>query len=69
VVAQIIDYRKHKDPPECEDHQLVVRTPSLSDPGIFWTTQKGSTQFRVLWSNVEVGRCTIAAQKCDVYLP
>jgi predicted Ser/Thr protein kinase len=69
LVAQIIDYRSHKDPPECKKHQLVVRTPSLSDPGIFWTTQKGSEQFRVLWNNVEVGRCAIAAQHCDVYLP
>jgi hypothetical protein len=69
VVAQIIDYRSHKDPPECKKHQLVVRTPSLSDPSIFWTVQKGSEQFRVLWNNVEVGRCTIAAQVCDVYMP
>jgi Protein kinase domain len=69
LVAQIIDYKAHKDPPECKNHDLVVRTPSLSDPGIFWTTQTGSTQFHVLWNNVEVGRCTIAAQKCDVYLP
>ncbi len=69
VVAQIIDYKSHKDPPECKKHQLVVRTPSLSDPGIFWTTQTGSVQFRVLWNNVEVGRCTIAAKQCDVFMP
>ncbi len=69
MVAQIIDYKSHKDPPDCKKHQLVVRTPSLSDPGIFWTTQKGGEQFRVLWNNVEVGRCAIAAQQCDVYMP
>jgi serine/threonine protein kinase len=69
MVVQIIDYKSHLDPPECNNHHLVVRTPSLSDPSIFWTTQKGSEQFRVLWNNVEVGRCTIAAKLCDVYMP
>jgi hypothetical protein len=68
-VAQIIDYKSHLDPPECYNRDVAVRTPSLSDPGIFWTTQKGSEQFRVLWSNAEVGRCTIVAKHCDVYLP
>ena len=69
MVLQIIDYTSHLNPPECNNHHIVVRTPSLSDPGIFWTTQKGSEQFRVLWNNSEVGRCTIAAKHCDVFLP
>jgi len=68
-VIQLIDYTTHLDPPECANRHIVVRTPFANDPGIFWTTQKMVTQFRVLWNNKEVGRCDIAAKTCDVYLP
>jgi hypothetical protein len=68
-VAAIIDYRDHLSPPDCANRTVAERTPSLGDPGIFWTAQAGSQQFRVLWNNTEVGRCLIAARHCDVYLP
>ena len=61
--------KSHKAPSGCKKRQLVMRTPSLSDLGIFWTTQTGSVQFRVLWNNVEGGRCTIAAKQCDGFSP
>ena len=68
MAVLLIDYRDHLQPPECANRVEVVRTPFARDPGIFWTTQTGSDQFRVLWSNSEVGRCQIAAKTCDIYL-
>ncbi len=69
AVVELIDYRDHFAPPECNNRKVVQRTPFAADPGIFWTTQEGSTQFRVLWNDAEVGRCDIAAHRCDIYLP
>lgn len=69
VVIELIDYAQHFAPPECNNRKVVQRTPFAADPGIFWTTQAGSTHFRVLWNEAEVGRCEIAAHRCDIYLP
>jgi serine/threonine protein kinase len=35
----------------------------------FWLSQNGAVEFRVLWSKIEVGRCTIATPPCTVNLP
>ncbi|MHB8624842.1 MAG: serine/threonine-protein kinase [Aggregatilineales bacterium] len=35
----------------------------------FWLAQNGAVEFRVLWGKLEVGRCTIAAPPCTIYLP
>lgn len=69
VVVRFYDLQNHLDPPECHNRLLVLRTPFSYDPFIFWTTQPGSHQFRVLWADAEVGRCEISATFCEVYLP
>ena len=69
MVLELIDYRDHLDPGACQNKDLVYRSPNASEAIIFWTAKEGSTQFRVLWDNTEVGRCDIAAKACDIYLP
>ena len=69
MVLEIINTVNHLDPPECHNLHLVIRTPTSDQPYIFWTTQEGSNQFRVLWNDQEVTRCKINEHLCEVYLP
>ena len=66
---EILSSAAYLRPAECARGYLSTRTPTRDDPVIFWTVQAGSTQFRVLWRDVEVGRCEIDAGTCEVYLP
>lgn len=56
-------------PEECHNRFLSTLQPLETDPTLFWTSQPGSQQFRVLWMGEEVARCEIAAGRCDVYVP
>jgi hypothetical protein len=69
MVLELVNYRDHLAPKDCKNKHQVWRSPNANDEFVFWTTQEGSTQFRVLWNDAEVGRCEIAAKYCDVYLP
>ena len=69
LVLEILEFTQHLSPPECDRRYLVIRTPTQKQGTIFWTKSKGSKEFRVLWDDVEVGRCEIAANTCEVYLP
>jgi len=69
MVVEILELTVHLGPPECDGKHLVIRTPTRDQELIFWTTQKGSKQFRVLWDDEEIARCEIAAGFCEIYLP
>ena len=69
MVLEIINTVNHLNSPECHNLHLVIRTPTSDQPYIFWTTQEGSNQFRVLWEDQEVTRCKIKDHFCEVYLP
>jgi serine/threonine protein kinase len=69
LVLEILNYTDHLSPKECKNHYLVIRTPTLDSGMIFWTKDKDSKEFRVLWNDEEVGRCKIAEDTCEVYLP
>lgn len=61
-------------PSECGGIYHSTRTPAREDAVVFWTSQAGSLQFRVLWRGAnrqdeEVARCEIPAQTCEVFLP
>ncbi|MFZ5820263.1 MAG: protein kinase domain-containing protein [Chloroflexota bacterium] len=56
-------------PAECQNRYLSTLQPSEKRDTLFWTTQEGSRQFRVLWMNEEVARCEIQAGRCDFYIP
>lgn len=36
---------------------------------LFWTSDDASIEFRVLWSDQEIGRCPIAQRRCELRLP
>ncbi len=69
LVLEILNRTDHLSPAECKNHYLVIRTPTLDSGMIFWTKEKDSKEFRVFWSDEEVGRCKIAEDTCEVYLP
>jgi serine/threonine protein kinase len=69
MVLKILDAGNYLDPAQCEGHVLATRFPAPDSPWIFWTQSQNSSQFRALWGTEEVGRCEIAAQTCEVYLP
>lgn len=75
VAVNILDSSPYLNPPECghANKYLSLRTPTRDDPTIFWTTQPGSHQFRVLWregaQDNEVARCDIGANTCEVFFP
>ena len=69
LVLEILNRTDHLSPPECENRYLVIRTPTLDSGMIFWTKEKNYKEFRVFWNDEEVGRCKIAEETCEVYLP
>jgi hypothetical protein len=75
VAVNILDSPPYLDPPQCghANKYLSLRTPTRDDSTVFWTTQPGSHQFRVLWregaQDNEVARCEIGANICEVFFP
>ncbi len=55
-------------PTECGSFN-AQRTPRSDSNDIFWLPRDGITVFRVLWNGQEVGRCEIAAGRCEISLP
>jgi serine/threonine protein kinase len=56
-------------PEECNnifDAEVTISPHNESD---FWTIQPDSTEFRVLWSNVEIERCVIRNRRCEILIP
>jgi serine/threonine-protein kinase len=56
-------------PSPCNNRYNSTVTASRNDDFVFWTTQTGASQFRVLWNAEEVARCEIATGVCEVFLP
>jgi hypothetical protein len=75
MAIEILGSETYLHPPECapDNFYLSLRTPARDDATVFWTTQEGSHQFRVLWreggQDEEIARCEIGAGSCEVYLP
>jgi serine/threonine protein kinase len=64
----ILNSASYLSPPSCQAINSEVwaeRGRSLD----FWTPQDGSSQFRVLWNDQEIGRCEISAGTCEVFVP
>ena len=75
MAIEILDSGPYLDPPACggSKNYLSLRTPTRDDETVFWTAQAGGHQFRVLWrqggQDIEVARCEIGGEICEVYLP
>lgn len=57
------------NPPLCKNIYLSTRSLLADSENIFWTPIEGSTQFRVLWQDEEMGVCDIDAGFCEVFVP
>ncbi|MFZ6027985.1 MAG: protein kinase domain-containing protein [Chloroflexota bacterium] len=55
-------------PAQCGNMYGTTLKPPRNSEWIFWTAQGGSTEFRVLWENEEVGRCEIGVGLCEFWL-
>ncbi|HLF03073.1 MAG TPA: protein kinase, partial [Anaerolineales bacterium] len=66
---EIINSQPVLRPQECNELYNSVRTPDRSDNYVFWTTQEGANEFRVLWNDEEIARCQIADGRCEFFLP
>ncbi len=66
---EILYRSPYLEPEVCKGRYFSTRTPVWNSEWIFWTGQPGSQYFRVLWKGEEVGRCEIAAGKCQFFLP
>jgi len=52
------------EPLECNKSYASALTYARDSNYVFWTTLENSAQFRVMWQNMETGRCDIAAGMC-----
>ncbi len=66
---EISDSTPYLRPAQCNNHYDSRISINRSNDLVFWTTQKGSRQFRVLWNEKEIARCEIADGICEVFLP
>lgn len=55
-------------PPQCRAYNARM-TPQRSNEMVFWLARSGITQFRVLWTGSEIGRCPVEARTCEVRAP
>lgn len=55
-------------PSQCREYNSSV-TPEQNADNVFWTQRPGVAAFRVVWQGQEVGRCSVTANQCEVYLP
>jgi hypothetical protein len=69
LVMEVLDRSGFLNPPECRNLHLVIHKPPANRDYIFWTKEKGSKEFRVIWDDEEMGRCEIEAGYCEVRLP
>ncbi len=68
VRIEILSSNPYLHPKQCQTY-YSTRTPIRTDPGIFWTWDPGSNQFRVLWQGKEVGRCATGSSTCEFSIP
>ncbi|MCI0709805.1 MAG: hypothetical protein L0154_06540 [Chloroflexi bacterium] len=55
-------------PLQCHFYNAIL-TPQRSNSGNFWLAREGIAEFRVLYDEVEIGRCPVGSGTCDVYVP
>lgn len=55
-------------PGQCKRYNAEVSF-QITSSEIFWITRPEATQFRILWDGQEVGRCPLADNTCEVFIP
>lgn len=56
-------------PEECRNTFDAEITISPRNNADFWTIRSDSSEFRVLWSDVEIKRCSTIARRCEIQIP
>jgi hypothetical protein len=69
MAIYIVNSPPYLDPSECNDTYASSLTYERDAEVIFWTAHTNSEQFRVLWQDLEVGRCDIASGSCELRVP
>ena len=70
VSLKVLDPRSpHLLPDECNNRTLSILSFIEGNDRIFWTPNDLSREFRVLWLDEEIARCSIAAGICTIYVP
>jgi len=57
------------NPVECDKKTLSTLELVEDSDQIFWTLDDSSDEFRVLWLDEEIARCSIEAGTCDFHVP
>lgn len=68
VRLEILKRSNYLRPGKCRNYNSTI-TPPEGDPEVFWLNEAGATQFRILWEDQEVARCSITADLCEVFVP
>jgi serine/threonine protein kinase len=66
---EVRDSPVYMNPEQCRNYYLSSFVFDKNNDQVFWTEEKGSSQFRVLWKDEVVGLCEIGAGMCEVYVP
>ena len=56
-------------PPLCLEVNTSIAALEPESSTVFWLLRPGQADFRVLWREGEIGRCSIANERCDIYVP
>jgi hypothetical protein len=56
-------------PAECKNRIISYVRFAPTSSTVFWTPNENSLEFKVMWLDEEIARCTIEAGTCDFYVP
>ncbi len=56
-------------PAECKNRIISYVRLAPTSSEVFWTPNQDSQEFKVMWLDEEIARCSIAAATCDFYVP
>ena len=68
-MVELVGASQRDRPPSCEEINTTIESIEATNNVVFWLSQGEQSEFRVLWREGEIGRCNIASERCDIYLP
>ena len=69
LVLKVDRKSPYLEPEECSARTLSILNFQEMSNKIFWTPNDTSREFRVLWLDEEIARCSIETEVCDFYVP
>ena len=68
-IIELLEARPGDRPPGCVEVNTSLASLEPDSSNVFWLLRPGQADFRVLWREGEIGRCSIANERCDIYVP